>query len=85
MEEVTGVVYSTSEQHTDTSSARITRDNVDARKVLDYSPYTSDECLKNILTSVVTDDSINVDALISVGKRIVNRMDGKDLFSYSFS
>ena len=89
MEEVTGIVYSISEQHTDTSSARITHDNVDARKVLDFlkecSPYTSDECLKSIVTGVVADDSINVDALISVGNRIVNTMDGKDVFTYSFS
>ena len=33
---------------------------------------------------MVADDAINVHELISVGKRIVEEMDGKDVFTYSF-
>ena len=88
MDDVTGITYSTSEQLIDTSSARITCDHEDTGKVLnfitEFSPYTSDECLRNIVTGVVADDAINVHELISVGKRIVEEMDGKDVFTYSF-
>ena len=46
MEEVIGIVYSTSEQHTDTSSTLITRDHEGAEKDInflkEFSPYTSD-------------------------------------------
>ena len=62
MEEVTGIVYSTSEQHTDTSGTGITRDTEKVRNFLkEYSPYTSDESLRNIVSGVVADDAINVD------------------------
>ena len=88
MEEVTETIYSTSEQHTDTSTTRITRDHADTEKVLnflkEFSPYCSDESLRNIVTGVVADDIINVDQLISVVNKIVIEMDRKDVFSYSF-
>ena len=64
--EVTGIVYSTSEHHTDKCSTRITWGHEDTEKVLnflkEFSPYTSDESLRNIVTGVVADDAINVDS-----------------------
>ena len=66
----------------------ITRDHEDTEKLLnflkEFSPYTSAESLRNIVTGVVADDAINVDKLILVGNKIVSEMDGKDVFSYSF-
>ena len=38
--------------------------------------------MKNIATGVVADNDVNVDNLISVGRRIVCEMEGKDVYKY---
>ena len=90
MEEATGLAYSTSEQHTDTSSTKTNRDHEDTAKVpaflKDFSPYSyTDDSLHNIVSGVEADDNVNVHEMRSLGQKIVNDMDNKDVFTYSFS
>ena len=90
MEEFTGLAYSTSEQHTDTSSTKMNRDHEDTEKVLaflkDFYPYSyTDDSLHNIVSGVEADDNVNVHEMRSIGQKIVNDMDNKDVFTYSFS
>ena len=57
------MVYETSEQHKSLSHSRI-------------SPYTEDEALKNIVTGVVADESVNVVLFQTNGDELINKWKG---------
>ena len=84
MQELTNTLFETSEQHKGSSSTRVARDQDDTKKVLSFlrqiSPFESATGLKNIATGVVADNDVNVDNLISIGKRIVCEMEVKDVY-----
>ena len=66
------------------------RDHENTEKVLaflkDFSPYSyTDDSLHNIVSGVEADDNVNVHEMRSIGQKIVNDMDNKDVFTYSFS
>ena len=81
MQELTNVVYKTSKQHKSLSHSTIEKDKNDVQKVLDYmitiSPYTEDEALKNIVTGVVADESVNVVLFQTNGEELIKKMEGK--------
>ena len=46
------------------------------------SPFDCDTSLRNIITGVTTDPSVNVHELHSVGTEIINKMVGKPIYTY---
>ena len=84
MQELTNTLFETSEQHKGSSSTRVARDQDDTKKVLSFlrqiSLFESATGLKNIATGVVADNDVNVDNLISIGKRKVCEMEVKDVY-----
>ena len=85
MQELTNVVYETSEQHKSLSHSRIEKDKDDVQKVVDYMitilPYTEDEALKNIITSVIADESVNGVLFETNGEELIKKMEGKEIFN----
>lgn len=88
MQELTGVSHFTSEQHKDTTEARIERDNSDIRKLVGYlqnrNPFTGDFSLRNIATGVTAVCAVNVDNAFEVGMKILRKMHGKGVTQFIF-
>ena len=78
MQLVTGVAFSTSEQHKDTSNTRQNRDHQDTRKLLHYfqqrNPFNGDLQLRSLSSGKIADTSVNVDSAKQVGLNILNSM-----------
>jgi hypothetical protein len=87
MQEFSQMVYTTSEQHKEATSARTNRDKSDKEKLVeklaDFSPFTGDATLRNIKTGINANDDVNVDDLFMVGNSTVQTMEGQSIFSYS--
>ena len=87
MQEFIQVVYTTSEQHKESTYARVNRDKADREmlieKLADFSPFTGDATLRNIITGINANDDVNVDDLFAVGNSTVKTMEGQSIFSYS--
>ena len=79
--------YTTSEQHKETTEARLKRDTSDLGKIreklTDCSPFTDDPSLRNIVTGVVAGTEVNVHAYEAVGNEIMQKMQGQNIFTYS--
>lgn len=88
MQEVTGTSFTTSEQHKESSQARIERDHKDTEELESYlqnrSPFTSDPSLRNIASGVTADSSVNVDKAKDIGLKILQKMDGANVAQYTF-
>lgn len=87
MQEFSQMLYTTSEQHKEATSARMNRDKSDKEKLVeklaDFSPFTGDATLRNIITGINANDNVNVDDLFTVGNSTVQTMEGQSIFSYS--
>ena len=87
MQEVTGIHRETSCQHREATQAMQVRDNKDATTILSFllqrNPFECDNLL-NIATGVAADDLVNADIAREVGCRIIQKMEGKKAFDYSF-
>ena len=87
MQEFSQVVYTTSEQHKESTYARVNRDKADREmlieKLADFSPFTGDATLRNIITGINANDDVNVDDLLAAGNSTVKTMEGQSIFSYS--
>ena len=83
MQEFTNNHFETSKQNKGSSSTKVARDQDNTKKVLSFlsqiSPFEFATGLKNIVTGVAAGNGVNVDSLISFGKRIVCEMEGKDV------
>ena len=70
MQELTGVVYFTSNQHKEAT-----------RAILEYlgdrNPFTSDVSLRNIETGVIAEPDVNVDKAENIGTRTLEMMKGE--------
>ena len=81
------LTYTTSEQHKESTGARIERDRSDLTKISTklnaFSPFSSDPALRNILNGIVANEDINVHEYESVGNKIIERMIGQPVFSFS--
>ena len=87
MQELTANSYTTSEQHKELSTSRVSRDEADLVKVeakLDsFTPFSDDKSLRHIITGVTANDTVNVHDLCTKGNDIVKNMDSHSVFSYS--
>ena len=72
MEENTGVLYTSSEQHKSSTKGRITRDNSSAtelyNRLTQNSTFTNDTALRNIMYGITADISTNVDDFYTMGE-----------------
>ena len=89
MQEFTNQTYTTSEQHKDSTEARMKRDAADLEKITSklaiWSPFSPDSSLRNVVTGVVAEDGVNVHDYDSVGRNIMHKMIGQPAFTFSFS
>jgi len=88
MQELTGKLFHTSEQHKEMTEARRERDRNDTEKVLaffkDYDPFQESNELRNIANGVTGPASANPHLLHEVGMNIVQKMEGSNAFDFSF-
>ena len=89
MQEFTGVLYDSREQNKDMTNSRMKRDMKDTLDVLttisERSPFLlQDSALRNIMTGVHTDTSVNVDMAQDAGKKILKSMKGQTTKEYTF-
>jgi hypothetical protein len=88
MQEFTELSFTSSEQHKDSTTPRIKRDQEDRVKLLQEllhcNPFSKDSELRNVVTGVVANDDVNVHEYEAVGKAIVQKMVGQPIFTYSF-
>lgn len=82
------LTYTTSEQHKESSEARMKRDHADLEKMKEKlsacKPFSPDPSLRNIVTGVVAKEDVNAHEYEIVGKEIVEKMIGKPIFGISF-
>jgi len=75
MQELTTRSYTTSEQHEELSASRLRRNETDLGKVAEkldsFTPFSSDESLRNIITAINVNEDVNVQDLFEIGKDIV--------------
>lgn len=88
MQECTGVNYLTSEQHKDTTKARIIRDFKDEQEIISFlsqnNPFSKDTSLRSIASGVLAEAKVNVDKTKEVGDHIIKSLKGKDVIEHSF-
>ena len=90
MQELTGVSYSTSEQHKEASASRIDRAMHDAQELLQYlqqrNPFDTEgpQELRNIATGVTAHVSVNCDTAKAVGDKILHMMPDTKVAEFSF-
>ena len=88
MQDFNNTMYTTSEQHKETTDARIERDRTDleklATKLEEHSPFSGETTLRNIITGINADKDVNVQDLFIVGRDTVKQMEGQSVFSYLF-
>ena len=72
MQTLSGVTFTTSEQHKETGATRQARDHKDTQTLVSYltdrSPFLSDPSLRSIAGGRVADDTANVDDAKNIGK-----------------
>ncbi|KAH3755459.1 hypothetical protein DPMN_190155 [Dreissena polymorpha] len=78
MQEFSNSMYKTSEQHKETTKARICRDSKDMETILsffrDRNPFDSTETkLRNIESGVTADESANPECALAIGKKYIAR------------
>ena len=88
MQELTGIKCDTSEQHKDSTPARVKRDSEDTYKILQtvsvLDPFGPDPTLRGLVSGLVAGEQVNADDAKRVGQLILDSMVGKDIYTYSF-
>ena len=88
MQSFTHQTFTTSEQHKETTVSRMKRDHADPKTVIEklqeFSPFSEEASLRNIITGVNANKDINVHNIITIGKEIVGKMEGQEIFSFSY-
>jgi len=86
MEDFNKRAFTTSAQHKEMSGARMKRDQADLAKMKEklqsFSPFCADPTLRNIITGVIAEDGVNVDDYQTVGRKIIEKMEGQPVFTY---
>lgn len=93
MEEFADIRYESSEQHVDQhkeiTTARTSRDHIDAQKMLNYlelrNPFESHENIVSMETGEEGDAAVNVEMAKDIGQKVIDSMIGKPILSFSFS
>lgn len=88
MQELTGINCGTSEQHKNSTPARIKRDSEDTYNILptvcECDSFCSDPTLRGLVTGVVAREQVNIDDARHVGQLILDSMVGIHIHTYSF-
>src|SRR6218665_2890499 len=88
MSEFTNLSYSTSEQHKELTSARMSRDLLDLQKIssklIGCSPFSPEPSLRNIVNGVVAHELVSVHEFKEVARAIMHNMIGKPVFTFTF-
>ena len=88
MQALTGVRYTSSEQHKDITIGRVHRDMNDILKLLNFpecrNPFMEDSGLRNIANGVMANAAVNTDKALSVGNSILKQMTGQKIGEYKF-
>ena len=88
MQGFNGLCYTTSEQHKESTEPRIKRDKSDLmeihEKLLSTTLFTEDPSLRNIINGIVAEENVNANDYKSVGGKILDKMSGKPVFTFSF-
>ncbi|KAJ8888652.1 hypothetical protein PR048_008144 [Dryococelus australis] len=81
MQDLTGLIYSTSEQQSKASQSRIQRDYLDTQTIISFltplEPFNVALEQHNIVTGMTVSTGANVDSAKEVRLRIINNMTGK--------
>jgi len=89
MQELSNRCFSTSEQHKELASARVKRDNKDAKSIFNYlcenNPFERTQDLRSIASGLTGDHTVNVHNAKQVGEKILDSIFGKNVFQSSFS
>ena len=74
--------------HKDLTEARMSRDNQDIQKILDYliprCPFEELPELRSLSSGITADIAVNCDKAEEVGKKIILDMEGKTISDYTF-
>ena len=88
MEELSNVLYVTSEQHKTATPSRLKRDREDFQKIQEklkeFSPFSDDNTLRNIINGVVAAKNVNVDDCFKIGSALIKKMEHQSIFKFSF-
>ena len=86
MQQFTGIVYETNEQHKEATPSRLQTDSKDAKKVMVYvmarNPFSEESELINIHTYGVAEKSVRVEDSFKVGMNILSTMLGVNIHDY---
>ncbi|XP_046857710.1 uncharacterized protein LOC124451123 [Xenia sp. Carnegie-2017] len=91
MQDLIGIICEHSEQNKDMSQSRQKRDMDDTMLILKTlasegkNPFIQESVLKNIMTGVNADDSVDVDEARSKGENILSKMAGTKVCDYTFT
>ena len=81
-------IFTTSEQHKEATASRMNRDHANMKKVVEklqpFSPFSDEASLRNIITGVNANKDVNVHNLFTIGKGTVGKMEGQEVFSFSY-
>jgi hypothetical protein len=88
MQNYTNTAYTTSEQHKEATTSRMERDTKDLGKLSskfdEYTPFSEETTLRNIITGINADKDVNVLDLFDIGNTTIRKMEGQSVFQYSF-
>ena len=88
MQEVTRVKYEASDQHNETTQARLAKDFKDSVNIIKYifarNPFGNWKELMSIDTGEVAIPAVNVDTAHAIGMNIITSMTGKTFTDYTF-
>ena len=88
MQDFNNLTYTTSDQHKETTDARLNRDIHDLAKInsrlIPFTPFSEDCSLRNIVTGIEAPSDTNVHECKAVGMNIITTMVSQAAFQYSF-
>ena len=88
MQDLNNLPYTTSDQHKETTDARLNRDIHDLAKInsrlISFTPFLEDRSLRNFVTGVEAPSDTNVHEYKAVEMNIINTMVSQAAFQYSF-
>ena len=88
MHDLNNLTYTTSDQHEETTDARLNRDIHDLAKInsrlIPFTPFSEDRSLRNSVTGVEAPSDTNVHEYKAVGMNIINTMVSQAAFQHSF-
>ena len=88
MQDLNNLSYITSDQHKETTDARLNRDIHDLAKInsrlIPFTPFSEEFSLRNSVTGIEAPSDTNVHEYKAVGMNIINTIVSQAAFQYSF-